>query len=171
LIKSAKKLRELDIILAKDNSLLVTEAVKALRSEEPFEGAAGLLVALFDKTDNRSIHKSIEEFFNDIKDKSVRPEIITEIRKPWKANTISMLVASCWQSGLDYSEYLNDMVNIFLKGDYPTSIECMTVIEESVPHCSRNTKDAIIRHIEESPPAGMNEKYGLTQELISILRK
>jgi hypothetical protein len=171
LIKSAKKLRELDLILAKDNSLLAIEAIKALRSEEPFEGAVALLVALFDKTDNRSIQKTIEEFFNDIKDKSVRPEIITEIRKSWKANTISILVASCWQSGLDYSEYLNDMVNIFLKGDYPTSIECMTVIEESVPYCSRNAKDAIITQIEESPLAGMNEKYALIQELISILRR
>ncbi len=171
MIKSVKKLRELDIILAKDNDLLVVQAVKALRDEEPFEGALALLVALFDKTDNRLVQKTIEEFFNDIKDKSVRPEIITEIRKPWKANTISMLVASCWQSGLDYSEYLNDIANIFLKGDYPTSIECMTVIEESVSHCSRNNKDAVIRRIEESPLAGLKEKSSLTRELILILRK
>jgi hypothetical protein len=117
------------------------------------------------------IHKTIEEFLIDVKDKSVRPEIINEIRKPWKANTISMLVASCWQSGLDYSEYLKDMATIFLEGDYPTSIECMTVIEESVPHCSRNNKDAVIRYIEGSYLSGTNEKYSLTLELISILKK
>jgi predicted DNA-binding protein len=171
LIRSDKKVKELAINLAKDNSLLVAEAIKALRSEEPFEGAVPLLVALFERTDNRLIHKTIEEFFNDIKDKSVRPEIITEIRKPWKANTISMLVASCWQSGLDYSEYLNDMAIIFLEGDYTTSIECMTVMEESAPYCSRNTKDSVIRSIEESYLSGMNEKYSLTLELISILKR
>ena len=171
MIKSEKKLRELGLILAKDNSQLVAEAVKTLRNEEPFEGAVGLLVALFDKTDNRLILRTIGEFFNDIKDKSVRPEIITEIRKPWKSDTISMLVASCWQSGLDYSEYLNDIALIFLTGDYPTSIECMTVIEESVRNCSRSIKDEIIKHIAENPLSGMNEKYALTRELISILKR
>lgn len=171
MIKSDKKLKELGIMLSKDNSQLVAEAIKTLRNEEPFEGAIALLVDLFDKTNNRLIIKTIEEFFNDIKDKSVRPEIIREIRKPWKTNTISMLVASCWQSGLDYSEYLSDMAVIFLKGDYPTSIECMTVIEESVHHCSRKTKDAVIRYIEESPLSGTDEKYGLTQELITMLKR
>ena len=48
-----------------------------------------------------------------IKDQSVSSEIITEIRKPFKQATISMLVASCWQSGLDYSEYSADMVDSF----------------------------------------------------------
>jgi len=170
-IKSDKKLKELAALLAKDNNLLVSEAIRNLRSEEPFEGAVSLLVDLFDRTGDRIIHKTIEEFFNDIKDKSLRTEIITEIRKPWKGDTISMLVASCWQSGLDYSEFIKDFATIFLKSDYPTSIECMTVIEESVPHCSRNTKDAVIRYIEDSHLSGTNEKYGLTMELISILSK
>ena len=44
---------------------------------------------------------------NDLKDQSVSKEIITEIRKPFKPSTIRMLVSSCWQSGLDYSEYSN----------------------------------------------------------------
>ncbi len=171
MIRSDKKLRELAVVLTKENSLLVTEAIKKLRNEEPFEGAIALLVALFDRTDNRSIHKTIEDFFNDIKDKSVRPEIMTEIIKPWKPETVSMLVASCWQSGLDYSGYMKDIAAIFMQGDYSTSIECMTVIEESVPYCSRNTKDTVIKIIEESNLSGTNEKYGLTMELISILKK
>jgi len=170
-IKSAKKLKELSSSLSGNNSVVVSEAIKALRGEEPFEGAIALLAALFNRTDNRLIQRTIEDFFNDIKDKSVRPEIINEIRKPWKHDTISMLVSSCWQSGLDYSEYLNDMAAVFLNGDYATSIECMTVIEESVRHCSRNTKDAVIKTIENSPLSGTNERLTLTNELISILRK
>jgi hypothetical protein len=170
-IKSDKKLKEFSLVLSKDNSHLVTEAIKTLRNEEPFKGAIALLVSLFDKTDNKIINKTIGEFFNDIKDKSVRPEIIAEIRKPWKPYTISMLVASCWQSGLDYSEYITDMAQVFLSGDYPTSIECMTVIEESAQNCSRKKKDEIISIIEKNPLSGTNEKYPLTQELISILRR
>jgi hypothetical protein len=45
---------------------------------------------------------------NDIKDKELCDEIIAEIKKPRKSSTVSMLVSSCWQSGLDYSAYSRD---------------------------------------------------------------
>ena len=82
---------------------------------------------------------------NDLKDQSVTREIITEIRKPFRQATISMLVASCWQSGLNYSEYSGDLVDIFLRSDYLTALECLTVIEESVHELSREKRDEIIR--------------------------
>jgi hypothetical protein len=170
-IRSEKKLRELSATLKKKNILLISEAIKLLRDEEPFEGAIGLLASFYDETKEKPAKHVIEEFFNDLKDKSARSEVVTEIRKPWEAGTISMLVASCWQSGLDYSDYLTDMARVFLKGDYVTAIECMTVIEESV-HCSnRERKDEIIKIINESPLSGVNEKSAITLELISILER
>ena len=97
--------------------------------------------------------------------------MVAEIRKPWKPKTISMLVASCWQSGLDYSDYMGDMARTFLKADYATSIECMTVIESSVENCSRAVKDELIAMIMESPSAFMNEKNALVHELLGILNR
>ena len=169
MIKSEKKLKELAEILRKGNSLFITEAIKSLRDEEPFEGAIGLLVAFYNNASDSSGLRVIEEFLNDLKDQSVRPEVMTEIRKPWKANTISMLVSSCWQSGLDYSGYIADMAKIFLEGDYATAIECMTVIEESVSKTSRKRKDEIIKVVEDNPLSNTYEKYALKLELIKIL--
>ncbi len=169
--RSDKKINELSAILKKSNSAAIMQAVKSLREEEPFEGAIALLVSFYDQCNDKSLMKTIEEFFNDIKDKSVRPEIIAEIRKPWKPDTISMLVASCWQSGLDYSDYLTDMARTFLKADYATAIECMTVIEESIQNSTRTRKDEIITLIMESPLAFMNEKNVLVHELIAILER
>jgi len=169
--KSEKRLKELSSILRKTDKTAVTEGIKALREEESFEGAIGLLVSFYDRSEEKIILKTIEDFFNDIKDRSARIEVISEIRKPWKSNTISMLVASCWQSGLDYSDFLNDMARTFLKGDYNTAIECMTVIEESVVNISRERKDEIIKIIMENPQAFMNEKNVLVHELIAILER
>ena len=151
MIRSEKKLKELAAILNKDNNILISEAIELLREEQPFEGAIGLLTSFYDKTDDYSIRKTIEGFMNDLKDQSASAEVINEIRKQWKADTISMLVSSCWQSGLDYSEYSLDLAKIFLKGDYVTAIECLTVIEESVHELSRERKDEIIKIIEENP--------------------
>jgi hypothetical protein len=169
MIKSEKKIKELAIILDKDNNILISEAIKLLRDEQPFEGAIGLLTAFYDKTEDLLIKKNIEGFLNDLKDQSVSKEIIIEILKPFKPATISMLVSSCWQSGLNYSEYATDLVEIFLKGDYVTALECLTVIEESVPLLSRTKKDKIMRLIEKNPLPVLEEKTALTLELISVL--
>ena len=169
MIKSEKKLKDLAAVLSKGNNILISEAIGMLREDKPFEGAIGLLILFYDKTDDFLIRKTIAAFMNDLKDQAASAEVIKEIRKPWKSDTTGMLVSSCWQSGLDYSEYSSDLAKVFLKGDYITAIECLTVIEESVHKLSMDRRDEIIRIIEESPLSRENEKKALTFELLSIL--
>ncbi|MCX6334123.1 MAG: hypothetical protein NT092_07435 [Bacteroidia bacterium] len=169
--RSDKKFKELAAVLKKRDISIIRESIQALRNEETFEGAVSLLASYYDQCSEKLILRAVEEFFNDLKDQSVRPEMVAEIRKPWKPETISMLVASCWQSGLDYSDYLGDMARTFLKADYATSIECMTVIEGSIQNSTRARKDEIINLIMESPQAFLNEKNALVHELIAILER
>jgi len=171
MIKSEKKLKELSLILNKDNNILISEAIALLREEQPFEGVIELLTSLYSKTDDFLIRKAIEGFMNDLKDQAAGSEVINEIRKELKAETISMLVSSCWQSGLDYSEYSMDLARVYLKGDYITAIECLTVIEASANALSKKEKEEIIKLIEESPLAHAKEKAELTYELLSILNR
>ncbi|MBK8883021.1 MAG: hypothetical protein IPN67_11740 [Bacteroidales bacterium] len=170
MIISEKKVNELSSLLSGDSSILISEAIKLLRDAEPFKGAIGLLANYYDKTNDDLIRKAIEGFMNDIKDQSVINEVITEIKKPFRPATISMLVSSCWQSGLDYSEYSSDLTDVFLQSDYVTALECLTVIEESVPELSHAKRDELIKYIEEFPVQTADEKRGLTSELIAILK-
>jgi hypothetical protein len=169
--KSDTKIKELSEILKAGNELAITAKIESLREEEPFEGAIGLLTALYDKTENNLIRKTISGFMNDLKDQSVCQEVITEIRKPWKADTISMLVSSCWQSGLNYSAFSLDLAKVFLQGDYVTAIECLTVIEETVNDLSKKQREEVIKLITESPFSNTNEKITLNSELLAILER
>jgi hypothetical protein len=171
MIRSEKKIKDLAQILNKDNIILISDAITLLREEQPFEGAIGLLTALYDKTDDYSVRKAVEGFMNDLKDQTAEIEVIAELRKELKPDTISMLVASCWQSGLDYSEYSLDFANIFLKGDYVTAIECLTVIEDSANDLTDNKREEIIKLINDSPLAHAKEKAELTYELLAILNR
>ncbi len=171
MIRSEKKLKKLASVLDKKNNSLITEAIGLLREEQPFEGAIGLLTSFYNTTDDFSVRKTIEGFMNDLKDQAACEEVINEIRKQWKTGTTSMLVSSCWQSGLDYSDYSPDLAKVFIKGDYITAIECLTVIEESVNELSRESKDEIIKIIKESSPSSVKEKRTLTLELIAILER
>lgn len=169
MIISEKRYKELERILKRGNTVLITQAIKTLRDEEPFKGAISLLADHYNSTSDKGNIKVIEEFFNDIKYLSARQEIVAEIRKSHKQTTISMLVSSCWQSGLDYSGYVTDILKVFLEGDYATAIECMTLIEQSSRFNTRAEKDNAIRMVERSSTAFTNEKDSLSRELISIL--
>ena len=171
MLRSESKLKELRTILSKDNSLLITEAIGLLREEQPFEGAISLLITCYDKTQDEIIRKAIEGFLNDLKDQSASSEIINEIKKTWKIDTLNMIVSSCWQSGLNYSSYSADLAETFLKGNYITAFECLTVIEENVSDLSRKKKDAILSVFVQGNIPASNEKYMLVQELIAILKR
>ncbi len=171
MLRSESKFKELRAILNKDNNILTTEAIGLLREEQPFEGAVSLLVACYEKTEDESVRKAIEGFFNDLKDQSACSEIISEIKNTWSTETINMLVSSCWQSGLNYSDYSSDLADTFLKGNYITAFECLTVIEETVSDLSREQKGAILSVFEKGNVPASDEKYMLVQELISVLKK
>ena len=169
MIRSENKIKELSEILNKDNIIVITKAIELLRQEKPFEGVIGLLTAFYDKTSDFAVRKSIAGFMNDLKDQTACEEVIIEIRKNWQPDTTSMLVSSCWQSGLSYSGYSTDLARIFLIGDYVTAIECLTVIEESVHELSKEEKSEIIKLLEEGTPSANDEKKALILELFSIL--
>jgi hypothetical protein len=169
MIKSREKLKDLESLLNKDNKILITSGIGLLREEKPFEGAIALLTSYYDNTDDLAIRKAIQGFMNDLKDQSVCEEVIIEIRKQWKPDTTSMLVSSCWQSRLNYSAYCHDLAEVFIRGDYVTAIECLTVIEESLGDLNKVQKDEILKLIKESPPSLIKEKTLLNSELIAML--
>jgi hypothetical protein len=169
MIVSEKRLRELEVKLNDKNLNTVSSAIISLRDEEPFSGVIHLLTELFDKTDNNGLKVLIQNFMNDIKESGARSEIISEIRKSHGSETICMLVSSCWQSGLDYSSFAREFMMVFLNGDYMVSLECLTVIEESLHNISGKTKNEMIDYLEENKKDKNNEKSALVNELITIL--
>jgi hypothetical protein len=170
MIDSGKKLTEFEEKLNSKNKNIVSDAIILLRNEDPFRGAIGLLASLFDTTNDLTIKDLIRNFLNDLKEPSARIEVVNEVLKPYKSETITMLVASCWQSGLDYSEYSGNFAEVFISGDYLTALECYTIIDESVPDIPEIKKNELVNLLEKSGKTHSAEKYALLQALISVLR-
>ena len=171
MIKSDAKLKKLDEAFRMNNRKLITEAIVLLRDEQPFEGAVGLLAALYDRTPEHDIMRAVEGFLNDVKDQSVAPEVIKEIQRGWKPDTIRMLVSSCWQSGLDYSSFSTEITEVFLGSDFATAIECLSVMGESVHLLSSKKKKELLTLIENKSEALDSEMVKLTSELKSMLQQ
>ncbi|MGE5418934.1 MAG: hypothetical protein ACM3UT_02065 [Chloroflexota bacterium] len=166
---SEEKIKKLASLLEKDNPSLIVQAVERLREEEPFEGAVALLASCYDRNHDVMVNRAIETFFNDLKDKSARSEVVGELKKEHKPHTVTMLASSCWQSGLDYSAFSIDFTEIFLKSDYGTALECMTVIEESIPVLTEKEKSRIKGMVGRSAEDETSPKKALAIDLMEKL--
>lgn len=166
---SENKRKELEHILNKENFVKIAGAIKMLRNESPFGGAIGLLVAYYNESDNNSIKGLIKDFLNNLKYQASCIEVVAEIKKDIKPDTLRMLISSCWQSGLDYAGYSSDFADLFLTADYMTTIECFTVLESSVQKMTRTKRNEIIELIRKGSLSGKDEKTALALELISVL--
>lgn len=171
MIKSEEKLKNLSELFSKDNPALIMQAISMLREEEPFEGAVALLASCYEKNYEAPVNKAIESFMNDIKDKALRSEVVQELGKNHDQRTLAMIVSSCWQSGLDYTDHAFEFARVFMSSDYATAVECFTVIEESIPSMKVKEKDHITEFIKQNAPEQTGARKALTAELISKLEQ
>jgi hypothetical protein len=170
MIKSEKKLAELNKILTNGKYNEINDRISILRSEEPFEGAVSLLAEFFDKTRDEGLKILVTEFFNDMKQRSCRSEVIESIAAVSNPASKAMLVASCWQSGLDYSDHAVALAEIFIRGDYLTSLECFTVLETCSGLISNADKSGITGRLESEIDTYDAAKQQLARELIAVMR-
>lgn len=169
MITSEKKVRDLANKLNDKNTAIVIAAIDSLRNIDPFSGAIHLLANLYDSTEIDIIRDHIRSFLNDLKEYSARAEVIAEINGSHEPETLAMLVSSCWQSGLDYTEWASDLVLLFCNSDFLTALECFTVLEESSHNLPADKKKELIAVLKEHDNNKIPEKSALRRELISIL--
>ncbi len=171
MIKSEKKLAELSKILSNAKYNEIYDRISMLRAEEPFEGAINLLARFYDESDMEEIKRVISAFFNDMKERSGRAEVISSLGAVRKPETKAMLASSCWHSGLDYSEYARPLGEAFMSGDYMTSLECFTVLENCSDTISADDKTELIDRLSRKMVQYDAPMHKLAEELISVLRQ
>ncbi len=171
MIKSEKKLTELRKVLDGGKHFEIEERIGLLRDTEPFEGAILMLASFYEKTTDTGLHLLISGFFNDLKEKSVCSEVIEALRSSASPSTKAMLAASCWQSGLDYSDHASALADIYISGDFLTSLECFTVLDTCSSMIPDKEKKSIIKMLEKGIENHDKAKQQLTHELISVLKE
>lgn len=164
-----KKIKELTGKLNNKNTNSVIGTISGLRNREYFTGVIQLLVEMYNVSDNADIRNTIKEFMNDLKEPATRQEVIGELKKDYTSETLEMIASSCWQSGLDYSEYATDFADLFAREEYMVALECFTVLEEASYLLSRSTKDSIISTVRKGINNYSRDKSALMMELINML--
>ncbi|MHC1704230.1 MAG: hypothetical protein AB9846_10010 [Tenuifilaceae bacterium] len=129
-----------------------------------------LIDMLFTKR-SQKLKESIIEFIIDIKNQDVVSIIIQSIRNHINEDGITGLVSICWQSSLDFSQDLPLFVEILCDGDYHTSFEASTVIENSIGLIDQSQRDSHVKYIKLKLKNASTEKHLLLTEMIDVIEK
>ena len=87
-----------------------------------------LIELLASHTDDK-VKESVTNLLYDVKYQTAAKEIIKAVRSDKYAHIREELLAVCWQSGLDFSSYIETLTNCFVKGSFKEAFEAFTAIE------------------------------------------
>ncbi|MFD1552237.1 hypothetical protein DNU06_11615 [Putridiphycobacter roseus] len=126
--KPNKKVSEL---LGKLNDSEPKEVIKAIEALKLHgnEMIIEPLVKLHVSTSNNAIKSEIETLLNTIKSTKVPPYVIACLQNKEYQSAHQILLSSIWNSNLDYTPYLEDIVNTAIAGDLMEAMECITIFE------------------------------------------
>ena len=126
--KVSKKLQGLIDKLGSSDEKTIVQTIKLLENE----GHASVLKPmhlLFQQSKNVNVSEAIVEFYCKLSSSEAIVEMIQLIREEENQEFRKILISSCWQNKLDFSNYLPDFVACATSGDFLEAFECLTVIE------------------------------------------
>ena len=114
--------------LSASDPKIVLEAIAKNRKDGNAKTFKALLSVLKD-TDEPTVEAEIIQFLFDLKDEDSIPILIEAIQDKEMHYYQSFLVSAFWQSAIDGSDHLELFVKTGISGEYLTTLEALTVIE------------------------------------------
>ena len=129
-----------------------------------------LIIALINEKTLPEIREAVHRFIGDLKNQEVVPILVGEIEKRDLGEDLTRMLADCWGSGLNFSNHIPVFTEIFIEGNYQTSLEAFTIIEYSLHEANAQIKEKCINLLKDKKDLITEEKIPLYSELLRILK-
>ncbi len=126
--KQKQKIQAILKDLRSEDSKTVVKAIKSLESHgDPsvIEPLAELLLA----GPNEKIKTQVVELLSSLKDSSVTSYIMDVVEDSKYLPIRQTMLSTIWNTKVDFSDYLDEFVEIATKGDFMEALDCLTIIE------------------------------------------
>lgn len=126
--KKANKLKQIMLDLVTDDPKKITKSVKALETH----GDASVIKPLAEKLltgVSEKNEKEILELFCSLKDSSVTAEIMDVIEDVHYRDIREQMLSIVWNTKVDFSDYIDEFVQIAVEGSFMETLDCLTIIE------------------------------------------
>ena len=116
-----------------------------------------------------TIRSEVLIFISELRSQDCVAVVVSYIKRLKGSEDLSGLISACWQSQLDYSEYLETFADCFITGTYQDAIESFTVIEEMSLRSKHSVIERCRLKLLSRQSEVSEEKKPLFKELLKIL--
>jgi hypothetical protein len=164
-----KRLAAIRRSLQNEDPDALISVIGSLRDNVSCPGVLPILAKLHESNSNDKVRSELESFFYDLKDQSLADELISTIDSSVKHDTRVMLISSCWQSGMEFSGYLDKFTEWSINGSYLEVIECYSVIDSISDTAGDEQKKEAVKRIKSSASGLGDDKSKLLKEIANLL--
>ncbi len=115
------------------------------------------------------LKKHIVEFISNAKEKDVASFLVKHLKENFPHKNVGDMLTICWQSRLDFSGSLDVFFDILVAGDYQTSIEAFTVIENAMMNLTREEIEQRLDWLKSCSHRVISNKHSLIHEMENLL--
>ena len=166
--------KKLKAIMSDLNSNDSTKVLKALKSLE-IHGDASVIPALADcllRQPEPQIEYEILELFSSLKDSSSAVEVMEIIGDTLYLPIRQKLLTTIWNTKVDFSDYIDEFVEIAVDGNFMEALDCLTIIEnlegpfmeENILECQLHLKN----FLESGAPRDEQKMHILSEIALKI---
>ena len=166
--KQSKYYLEIQKRLESTNEINILDTIKEIR----YTGKPEIIPLLFEllvHTKFSRIRQELITLFCQLKDQNCVPYIIEALSERKYGEDLAPVISSCWQSGLNYSEYMDTFAYLLIDGSYYVALESFTVIEESAHEATRESINHCLKILNENKHRITTEKLPLFKALLDVL--
>ena len=164
-----QKINKLITGLQSDKETLIINAIRQLYTD----GTVELLPDLFKLyfiTKSEIIRREILELLNNLKDNNACSYLVDAVNTYKGQEYFDQIISSCWQSGLDYSQFLKVFIDLVLEQDLFTAVEAFSVVEGNVPDLNPPDREKLAHYIRSKLGIITEDRKNLVKEMLNVVQ-
>lgn len=116
-----------------------------------------------------SIREEIIKILDNLKNQDCAAIIVDAIKNDKYKSEFPILVSSCWKNGLNFEEYLETFVDLFIYSEFQLAFDAFTVID-TFEQANQEMIDKSLIKLNNATEEIKDDKKALHEELIQLIK-
>ncbi len=167
-LSESAAIKEIQDVFLSENESAIHDAISYIHEN----GSVKMMPLLFDllsQTTSTSIKKDVYACLVDAKSQDAKDVFVKALRKPELVAEKKDILATMWQTNIDFSDSAELFVEILLNDTYETAIEAFTNLDVCSENMSEDQKKSLVDSLSNGAMKDKSEKGTLIQEAIQLL--
>ncbi|MCQ2607322.1 MAG: hypothetical protein MJ197_01360 [Bacteroidales bacterium] len=167
-LSESAAIKEIQEVFSSENESLIHDAISYIHEN----GSVKMLPLLFDlliQTTSESLKRDVYACLVDTKSSEAIDVFVSALQNKDLVAEKKEILATMWQTNMDFSKSADLFVKILLEDTYETAIEAFTNLELCSENLGEEQKQSLVTTLTEGVQNDKSEKSVLIQEAIQIL--